>query len=207
MQCGGQLLNFTTQQAQRDSRISWLLRAFHGRLQHSIQPYATLQVDPAIVVGSGHLGRSYLALRGGSIWQTGLTWYPAAQIWDLSPGFKPGIHARRTVMEPVVTARLPTESTILPRISPPPAVTAPLAAGVCAERRSVVRASVTRSRLQGSTPVRMRRFDGVRRLDIVRPMRNVKASVRFRRRLRNERMSRSSHFSRSWLAPDSECTA
>ncbi|MFO0936838.1 MAG: tetratricopeptide repeat protein [Gemmataceae bacterium] len=50
-----------------------------------------------IAIGSGHLGKSYLCQREGSLWQTGISWFSSNQSWDESPGFSPGRHATRSI--------------------------------------------------------------------------------------------------------------
>jgi Flp pilus assembly protein TadD len=39
------------------------------------------------VIGSGTRTYSYLIERDGYLWESPITWFPQAQIWDLSPGF------------------------------------------------------------------------------------------------------------------------
>ena len=60
---------------------------------------ATATAEAAIVIGSGRQARSYLCVRDGSVWQTGISWYTGRQRWDLSPGFAPGHHAQRPIQE------------------------------------------------------------------------------------------------------------
>lgn len=62
-------------------------------------PLVETTADASIVIGSGHQARSYLAVRDGSVWQTGLTWYTSASRWDISPNFAPGMNAQRRVVE------------------------------------------------------------------------------------------------------------
>ncbi len=46
------------------------------------------------IVGSGHLGRSYLREENGYLFQLPVSWYGQKGLWDLSPGYRPGNHAR-----------------------------------------------------------------------------------------------------------------
>ena len=62
-------------------------------------PLVETTVDAAIVIGSGHQARSYLTVREGSVWQTGLTWFSTASRWDISPNFAPGMNGQRRVVE------------------------------------------------------------------------------------------------------------
>jgi predicted CXXCH cytochrome family protein len=54
-------------------------------------------VTPAVAVGSGTRGRSYVALEGGAAWQSPLSWYSAGPRWDVSPGFDLGNGGRRAI--------------------------------------------------------------------------------------------------------------
>jgi hypothetical protein len=48
-------------------------------------------VVPAdVTIGSGARGRSYLAVQGGAVWQTPISWYVHQHKWNLSPGFNLG---------------------------------------------------------------------------------------------------------------------
>jgi len=51
-------------------------------------------------IGSGTRGRSYVCARDGSLWQSGASWFSEKQVWDISPGFSPGMHGGRA-MAPV----------------------------------------------------------------------------------------------------------
>ena len=55
------------------------------------------RAEAEIVIGSGQLGKSYLCIRDGSVWQSGISWFSKSQIWDISPGFKPGTHGTRAI--------------------------------------------------------------------------------------------------------------
>ena len=46
------------------------------------------------VVGSGHLGRTYLTRRGPVMFMSSLGWYTGGQKWGLSPGYLPDNHQR-----------------------------------------------------------------------------------------------------------------
>lgn len=61
----------------------------------SLRTNATVDV----VVGSGQLGKSYLCSRDGSVWQSGISWFSSKNAWDISPGFGPGRHNTRGVVE------------------------------------------------------------------------------------------------------------
>lgn len=45
-------------------------------------------------VGSGQHGRTYLLKRGGSFFESPITWYSQSHRWDLSPGYRPIAHER-----------------------------------------------------------------------------------------------------------------
>lgn len=66
--------------------------AFDGSTQTTTPVYAD------IVIGSGQLGKSYLCVRDGSVWQTGISWFSNTQRWDVSPGFVPGRHGTRSIV-------------------------------------------------------------------------------------------------------------
>ena|GEM_PF-269793 len=44
--------------------------------------------DYTIAVGSGHRGRSYIFEKDGWLFQTTMSWFSKAGIWDISPGFQ-----------------------------------------------------------------------------------------------------------------------
>lgn len=69
----------------------------HIRAKDSSPP---AEYAPAVhvAIGSGTRGRSYLAVEGGSVWQTPLSWFGPSHQWDLSPGFRLGTLARRAVI-------------------------------------------------------------------------------------------------------------
>ena len=60
-------------------------------------PLPEYAVAPAVAVGSGTRGRSYLAVEGGAAWQSPLSWYSAGPRWDVSPGFDLGTGGRRAI--------------------------------------------------------------------------------------------------------------
>jgi predicted CXXCH cytochrome family protein len=51
-----------------------------------------------IAIGSGTRGRSYLAVDGGAVWQTPVSWFGPDQRWDVSPGFRLGHTMRRPIL-------------------------------------------------------------------------------------------------------------
>jgi predicted CXXCH cytochrome family protein len=61
-------------------------------------PAVTTRAEVTVAIGSGTRGRSYLCLRDGAVWQSGISWYGEKEIWDVSPGFAPGRHAQRQVI-------------------------------------------------------------------------------------------------------------
>jgi predicted CXXCH cytochrome family protein len=60
-------------------------------------PVAELVLPAEITIGSGTRGRSYLAVQGGAVWQTPVSWFGPEKRWDLSPGFRLGTTARRAI--------------------------------------------------------------------------------------------------------------
>ena len=60
-------------------------------------PVPELVMQAQIAIGSGTRGRSYLAVEGGAVWQTPVSWFGPEKRWDLSPGFQLGIAARRRI--------------------------------------------------------------------------------------------------------------
>jgi hypothetical protein len=57
----------------------------------------TFETEVLYAIGSGTRGRSYLADRDGYLFQTAISWYAQKGIWDLSPGFQPGLLTGRPV--------------------------------------------------------------------------------------------------------------
>ncbi|HKB03411.1 MAG TPA: tetratricopeptide repeat protein [Gemmataceae bacterium] len=58
----------------------------------------TTRAEVVIAIGSGTRGRSYLCIRDGGVWQSGISWFGEKQIWDVSPGFGGGRHAMRPIL-------------------------------------------------------------------------------------------------------------
>lgn len=50
-------------------------------------PVCEKKIDVKYVIGSGNHGHSYLADRGGHVYQTPVSWFSHKQIWDVSPGW------------------------------------------------------------------------------------------------------------------------
>lgn len=53
---------------------------------------------PTVAIGSGTRGRSYLAVEGGAVWQSAVSWYTADARWGASPGFDLGTGRRRPIV-------------------------------------------------------------------------------------------------------------
>ena len=54
-------------------------------------------VEPTVAIGSATKGRSYLYARDGRLRESPITWYPAKQIWDLSPGYTNDLAFQRPI--------------------------------------------------------------------------------------------------------------
>ncbi len=61
-------------------------------------PVADFAIPAEIAIGSGTRGRSYLSVENGAVWQTPISWYGPEDRWDVSPGFRLGIAARRAIV-------------------------------------------------------------------------------------------------------------
>jgi hypothetical protein len=55
------------------------------------------EVPVDFVLGSGTRGRSYLINRDGFLFQSPISWFSQAQVWDLSPGFEPKLLSGRKI--------------------------------------------------------------------------------------------------------------
>jgi Flp pilus assembly protein TadD len=65
-----------------------------GRMVHQVaaqdaagRTVARREQEVQYVIGSGTRTYSYLIERDGYLWESPITWFPQAQLWDLSPGF------------------------------------------------------------------------------------------------------------------------
>jgi hypothetical protein len=47
---------------------------------------AVMTLEADVAIGSGRQGRSYLGVRGDSVWMSPVSWYSGRACWDLSPG-------------------------------------------------------------------------------------------------------------------------
>ena len=52
------------------------------------------QVKVEFVIGTGKVGRSYLHVKNDCLFVSPIAWYPQAEKWDLSLGYRPGKHPR-----------------------------------------------------------------------------------------------------------------
>ena len=61
------------------------------------RPLPEYGLPATVAIGSGTRGRSYLAVEGGSVWQSPLSWFSAESRWDVSPGLDLGTGGRRAI--------------------------------------------------------------------------------------------------------------
>lgn len=71
-----------------DQRADKRMHQKEEYLDESGAVIATREYPYTVAIGSGQRGRSYIFERDGWLFQTSMSWYTKASIWDISPGFQ-----------------------------------------------------------------------------------------------------------------------
>ncbi|HEY2911554.1 MAG TPA: hypothetical protein VGI99_14985 [Gemmataceae bacterium] len=81
----------------RVDRAGPRLSATETRAGANGRPIYETTTDIAAVIGSGAKGQSFLTLQDGFVSQSPVSWFAQKQLWDVSPGFPPELHAGRPI--------------------------------------------------------------------------------------------------------------
>src|SRR5262245_46305372 len=74
-------------------------RVFHRQTRQGAGKLVySFELEADYVIGSGARGYSFLSDRGGTLYQTPVSWFSQKGVWDLSPGFSPRDLPGRTVV-------------------------------------------------------------------------------------------------------------
>ena len=78
----------------RVERQGKLVVHFESMIGDDTRPLYEQGESISFAIGAGAKGRSFLLQRKGLFFESPITWYTRKKVWDLSPGYPPGLHYR-----------------------------------------------------------------------------------------------------------------